>query len=115
MGNATQTQLALACPCYQLAQVLVLTLCLKKAACNIAGVISGWEIFGTNAFISSFNTPVVPAGLAAIEFNKIDSQTCQSPEFRSFNSRGQECSGNVYPHPINPTVFQGTAAAMQYV
>lgn len=115
MGNATQTQLALACPCYQLAQVSVLTLCLKKAICNIA---SGWEVFGTKAFISSFNTPVVPAGLAAaIEFNKIDSQTCQSPEFSSSIVPGFKHDSGILcnPHPINPTVFQGTAAAMQYV
>lgn len=64
MGNATQTQLALTCPCYQLGQVLVLTLCLKKVICITTGVTSGWEVFGTNAFISSFNTGVVPAGLA---------------------------------------------------
>lgn len=89
MGNVTQTQLVLACPCYQLAQVLMLTLYLEKAICNITEVTSGWEVFGTNAFISSFNTTVVPSGLAAIEFNKTGSQTCQSPKFSSFNSRIQ--------------------------
>jgi len=89
MGNATQTQLALASSYHQLAQVSVLTSCLKKAVCNIAGVTSGWEVFGTNASFSSLNTLVVPAGLAVIEFNKIDSQTRQSTEFSSFNSRVQ--------------------------
>lgn len=89
MGNATQLQLALARPCYQLAQVSVLTLCLKKAICNTAGVTSGWEVFETNVHLSSFNIPVVPASLAAMEFNKIDSRTCQSPEFSCSNSRVQ--------------------------
>lgn len=87
------TQLALTCFCYQLARVSVVTLCLQKAVRNTAGVASGWEVFRTNAFISSFSTAVVLAGLAALKFNKTDSQPCQSesvpliPEFSSFNSR----------------------------
>lgn len=108
------------CPCYQLAQVSVLTLCLKKAICNTAGVTSGWEVFETNGLISSFNIPVVLAGLAAMEFNKIDDRQ----PVRALNSVAlipgfkhdsgilrlpRQCN----PHPKYSPVFQGTPAAMQ--
>lgn len=108
------------CPCYQLAQVSELTLCLKKAICNTAGVTSGWEVLETNGLISSFNIPVVPAGLAAAEFNKIDDRQ----PVRALNSAAlipgfkhdsgilsllRQCN----PYPKYSPVFQGTPAAMQ--
>lgn len=67
-----QSQLALTCFCYQLAQVLVLTLC---PVWNIAGVASGWEVFRTNAFRSS---NIVLTVLAAFKCNRRDSQPYQS-------------------------------------
>lgn len=119
-GQSHRDPAGACCPCYQLAQVSVLTLGLKKAICNTAGVTSGWEVFETNGLISSFNIPVVLAGLAAMEFNKIDDRQ----PVRALNSVAlipgfkhdsgilrlpRQCN----PHPKYSPVFQGTPADMQ--
>lgn len=56
MGSVTQTQLALACPCYQLAQVSALTPCLEKAVYDIVGNIWLGGLWNELIHISSFNT-----------------------------------------------------------